>query len=40
MKRYNKPLLEELLFETSDVLLVSASDETLDYNGGVEEEWN
>lgn len=40
MKKYDKPYVKILFFETNDVILVSSSDETLDYNKGVEEEWN
>ena len=40
MRIYDKPYVEEFVFKTNDILLVSVSDETLDYNKGVDEEWN
>ena len=40
MKKYDKPYAEEFVLKTNDILLVSVSDETLDYNKGVDEEWN
>ena len=40
MKKYNKPYVEEFVLKTNVILFVAVSDETLDYNKGVDEEWN
>lgn len=40
MRKYDKPYVEEFVLKINDILLVSVSDETLDYNKGVDEEWN
>ena len=40
MKNYIKPFLEEMDVFPIDVIMVSLSEETLDFNKGVNEEWD
>lgn len=39
MKEYNKPIIQLLKYELDDILLISTSDEMLDYEGDFEEIW-
>ena len=39
MKKYNKPEMEEIITNINDIIMVSTSDEVLDYDGGFEETW-
>ena len=40
MKKYSKPFIDAEYVITNEVILVSASDEVLDYNKGADEEWD
>lgn len=39
MKEYKKPEMDEIITKIEDILMVSTSDEILDYDGGYEEIW-